>query len=108
MANPDDRAEELVSHVAQRQRNILPEDIINHDADTNDVLWHGSKGGFGIQRAGAFVIGSALILSAFACDVTLFQHGARLGLLPAMLIGGGGIRVLYKSLAGRKTEGSKQ
>jgi hypothetical protein len=105
MADADEKASAFLSDVTERQMNVLPHDIIRHDADVDDVLWHGSKHGFGIQRAGAFVIGSMLVLSAFAAGVEAAQKGARLFLVPMIVIGAGGSRVIYKSLVGRKREG---
>ena len=98
----ENREPSFIEEIKQRQRNVLPPDIIAHDRDMNDVLWNGSSSNSKIQRAGAFVIGLAISLCALAVISMAVKRRAWLGLVIVTCIAGSGLRVMYKNLKKRR------
>jgi hypothetical protein len=97
-----DNLQELANELRLKQSNLLPPDLISNDQSVDDVLWNGPTGRPLIQRVGAFLIGFML----FSCSVTaisvFYGKGARLFLIPFVVIAIGGLRVIYMSIKGRK------
>jgi hypothetical protein len=85
----------------QRQRNLLPPDLISNGGSVDDIFWNGPKGKSKIQRAGMAVFGSALLLISFAFVLMGLDQHLYSAFLFAVLIAAVGIRVIYKSFSNR-------
>jgi len=91
-----------VHELEQRQRNILPHDLIANDSNLNDILWNGPSKPSRIQTVGALAMGSMLSLAGFALAIIAYQGGTwMIGIPIAAVIAFAGVRIIYKSLQPR-------
>jgi hypothetical protein len=93
----------LANDLRQKQRNVLPPDVIRNDRDINDALWNGSANSPFVQRAGAFVIGATLFLGGLATGSIAYERRSWVALMPISAITVAGLRVAFKSLRHRAT-----
>jgi hypothetical protein len=96
-----EKLQELANELRRRQSNVLPPDLISNDRSVDDVLWNGPRSRPLVQRVGAFLIGFMLFSFNVSAASVFYEKGARLFLIPFVVIAGAGLRVIYMSLRGR-------
>jgi hypothetical protein len=101
MNDPREGVDELVDNLAQKQNNLQPHEIIKHGSGVDDVFWNGPQRHSRVQQIGSVVYGAALLLMCLIFASTAYESRSVLAFLAATLLGGVGLRVIYKGFKGR-------
>ena len=101
MNDPREEIDEVIDDLAQKQNNLQPHEIIRHGSGVDDVFWNGPQRHSRVQQIGSVVFGASLLLMCLIFVSTAYESRSALAFLAAALLGGVGLRVIYKSFKGR-------